>query len=51
MTGDIGRDLLADQAMLDKYVPGSQVVIVSNDTVAPIYMERVRAALREVEGA
>lgn len=41
----IGRDLLADNALLAQHVAGSQVVIVSNDTVAPLYVERVRSAL------
>jgi 3-dehydroquinate synthase len=41
----IGRDLLADKKLLAQHVAGSQVVIVSNDTVAPLYVERVRAAL------
>ena len=41
----IGRDLLADAKLLASHVPGSQVVIVSNEIVAPLYMERVRAAL------
>ncbi len=43
----IGRDLLRDSELLTSHVPGSQVVIVSNETVAPIYLERVRAALGE----
>jgi 3-dehydroquinate synthase len=41
----IGRDLLADPQLLAGHVTGSQVVIVSNDRVAPLYMERVRTAL------
>jgi 3-dehydroquinate synthase len=41
----IGRDLFADNTLLAQHVPGSQVVIVSNDTVAPLYVERVRSAL------
>ena len=41
----IGRDLLADSELLAGHVTGSQVVVVSNDTVAPLYMERVRTAL------
>jgi 3-dehydroquinate synthase len=41
----IGRDLLADKTLLAQHVVGSQVVIVSNDTVAPLYVERVRSAL------
>ena len=41
----IGRDLLSDSALLGQYVPGSQLVIISNDTVAPLYVEKVRRAL------
>jgi 3-dehydroquinate synthase len=41
----IGRDLLADNNLLAQHVAGSQVVIVSNETVAPLYVERVRSAL------
>lgn len=41
----IGRDLLADSSLLAPHIAGSQVVIVSNETVAPLYVERVRAAL------
>jgi 3-dehydroquinate synthase len=41
----IGRDLLADTGLLAQHVAGSQVVIVSNATVAPLYAERVRSAL------
>lgn len=41
----IGRDLLADPQLLLRHVSGAQVVIVSNESVAPLYMERVRAAL------
>ena len=41
----IGRDLLADSQLLDRHITGSQVVIVSNETVAPLYVEKVRALL------
>jgi 3-dehydroquinate synthase len=41
----IGRDLFADESPLARHVGGSQVVIVSNDTVAPLYMDRVKTAL------
>lgn len=41
----IGRDLLADTQLLASHISGSQVVIVSNETVAPLYMERIRGAL------
>jgi 3-dehydroquinate synthase len=43
----IGRDLLADPTLLAQHVKGSQVVIVSNDTVAPLYLDRVRSALAD----
>ncbi len=41
----IGRDLLADSELLARHIAGSQVVIVSNETVAPLYVEKVRALL------
>jgi len=41
----IGRGLLADPALLAQHIAGSQVVIVSNEVVAPLYVDRVRAAL------
>jgi len=41
----IGRNLLADAKLLAQHVPGAQAVIVSNETVAPLYVDRVRAAL------
>lgn len=43
----IGRDLLSDGELLSRHVGGGQVVVVSNDTVAPLYMERVHRALGE----
>ncbi len=41
----IGRDLLSDPQLLARHVSGPQVVIVSNDTVAPLYMDKLRTAL------
>ena len=43
----IGRDLLTDQGLLDKHIGGSQIVIITNETVSPLYMDRLRAALGE----
>ncbi len=43
----IGRDLLSDPQLLSRHLPGSQVVIVSNDTIAPLYLDRLRAAVGE----
>ncbi|WP_207060598.1 3-dehydroquinate synthase [Motiliproteus sp. SC1-56] len=41
----IGRDLLTDGALWADAVHGSQVMIVSNETVAPLYLEQVKTAL------
>lgn len=41
----IGRDLFDDPSLLGKHILGAQVVLISNDTVAPIYLDRVRAAV------
>ncbi len=41
----IGRELFADSDLLTRHVHGKQVAIVSNETIAPLYVERVRAAL------
>lgn len=43
----IGRDLFDEPSLLGKHINGAQVVLVSNDTVAPIYLDRVRAAVGE----
>jgi 3-dehydroquinate synthase len=41
----VGCDLLRDPELLSNHIVGSQVVIVSNETVAPIYVAQVREAL------
>jgi 3-dehydroquinate synthase len=41
----IGRDLFSDSDLLARHVHGNQVAIISNETVAPLYVERVRDAL------
>ena len=41
----IGRDLLSDDQLLAQHIVGSQVVVISNETIAPLYAERVMAAL------
>lgn len=43
----IGRDLLSDPELLSRHIQGSQVVIVTNETVAPLYLERLRLAIGE----
>ncbi len=41
----IGPDLLGQPELIEPFVAGSQVLIVTNETVAPLYLERVRASL------
>ena len=43
----IGRELMADPELLAQHIPGSQVVIVTNETIAPLYLDKVRSALGE----
>ncbi|MCG3171440.1 MAG: 3-dehydroquinate synthase [Pseudomonadales bacterium] len=43
----IGSGLLGDAALLLRHVPRGRVAVISNTTVAPLYLERVRAALGE----
>jgi 3-dehydroquinate synthase len=47
----IGSGLLGDAALIQPHIRGKQVMVVSNETVAPLYLERVVAALdgRRVE--
>lgn len=41
----IGRGLLGDKNLLGEYLKGSQVLIVSNETVAPLYLSVVTKML------
>lgn len=41
----IGRDLLSDPACYRPYIAGERVMIVSNETVAPLYLDALRAGL------
>ena len=43
----IGRDLLSDHTLLHEHISGSQAVLVINDTVEPLYLDKVRSALGE----
>jgi shikimate kinase / 3-dehydroquinate synthase len=42
----IGPSLLDDGALLARHVAGSKVAIVTNTTVAPLYLDKVKAALQ-----
>jgi 3-dehydroquinate synthase len=41
----IGTDLVGDAELYRPYVHGRQVMIVSNETVAPLYLDKVQEAL------
>lgn len=43
----IGTGLLDNGALLRKHVPGSTALVVTNETIAPLYLERTVAALSE----
>lgn len=40
----IGSDLLGRPELVEPYISGHQVMLVSNETVAPLYLEKVRSA-------
>jgi len=40
----IGRNLLTKSELVEPYVKGTQVLIVSNETIAPLYLEKVKKA-------
>lgn len=41
----IGQDLLSNSELLTKHITGKQVMIVTNTTVAPLYLDKVKALL------
>jgi 3-dehydroquinate synthase len=41
----LGRGLLSDQGLWRQHLGSGKVLVVSNDTVAPLYLEAVRAGL------
>ncbi len=47
----IGQQLLAQPQCLLPYIKGRQVMVVSNATVAPLYLERLTAALEGLQVA
>ena len=37
----IGQDLLNDKSLISPYISGKQIVIVTNETIAPLYLDKV----------
>jgi len=44
----IGTGLLGDEGLIKPYIRGKQVMVVSNETVAPLYMDKVLPSLSEL---
>jgi len=47
----IGQQLLDNAELLTRHIRGRQVMLVSNDTVAPLYLENVRQQLSDFDTA
>ncbi|MCP4995812.1 MAG: 3-dehydroquinate synthase, partial [Gammaproteobacteria bacterium] len=47
----IGSGLIDQQALYSAHIPSKQALIVSNETVAPIYLQRVLSALTDFDTA
>jgi 3-dehydroquinate synthase len=45
----IGKDLLGDPQWIKPHIRGAQVLIVSNETVAPLYLEKVKPAFADYQ--
>lgn len=43
----IGEDLLAQPQLLQQHIKGQEVLIVTNETVAPLYLQKVTSALAD----
>ena len=41
----IGNTLLGQNELLKQYIPGNSALIVSNETVAPLYLEKTQSML------
>ena len=45
----IGRNLLTDSELLNRHVQAGQVLIVTNDTIAPLYLDYVQQAFKSIQ--
>ena len=45
----IGRELLGKPELLADHIAGQQVLVVSNETVAPLYLDKTLSALKEFQ--
>ena len=42
----VGSGLLKDEALLAPYIVGEEVVVVTNETIAPLYLDQVTTSLK-----
>lgn len=47
----IGQQLLGNAELLTRHIRGRQVMVVTNDTIAPLYLENVRQQLADFQTA
>ncbi len=47
----IGQDLLSQSELLSKHISGKQIMLVSNTTVAPLYLDKVKLLLNSFDVA
>ena len=47
----IGKGLLRQRGLLNSFIAGQQVMVVSNETVAPLYLATVREVLKDYQCA
>lgn len=45
----IGADLLNDKKLLYQYIEGSQIMIVTNDTIAPFYLAPLKTIFHDIQ--
>ena len=43
----VGSGLLKDEALLAPYIVGEEVVVVTNETIAPLYLDQVTTSLKK----
>ncbi len=45
----IGKSVLSDHKLIDKHITSSQVLIVTNENIAPLYLKSIEASLSNVD--
>ncbi len=45
----IGQNLISQQSLISKHIHGNQVLVVTNETVAPLYLEQTLLSLADFE--